>query len=63
MKNYRDQIQYPDSTNYVIGCYSRGRIFAEYEILVDCQNLMDDYPCLAMDDYAIYTVEEWNRGN
>ena len=55
----RDQIRYKN-TKYVIGCYSRGRIFMEHTSMDDAQYLMDTYTCLVQYDYCIYTCEEWN---
>ena len=57
----RDQIQY-ENTKYVTGCYSRGRIFMEHIGIYAAQNLMDTFPCLAQDNYQIYTRDEWNHG-
>lgn len=57
----RDRIKH-GSTQYVVACYSRGRIFSEHMLLEDATESIEDHPCLFKDDYAIYTRQEWARG-
>jgi len=57
----RDKIQ-NDSTEYVVGCFSRGRLFSEHDTLKGARKKMDKYPCLDLDDYCIYTRQEWSIG-
>ena len=57
----KDQIQ-NSNTEYIIACYSRGRIFSEHKTLKGAKKKLNEYPCLDLDDYAIYTCSEWNLG-
>jgi hypothetical protein len=48
-----------DSTEYVIACYSRGRLFSEHKTAKGAKKKLNKYFCLDLDDYAIYTRQEW----
>ena len=58
MNTTRDKIQ-NDSTEYVVGCFSRGRIFSEHKSLKGAKKKLDKFPCLFEDNYAIYESKEW----
>lgn len=57
----RDEIEL-SSTNYVVGCFSRGRILGEFATVRLAKATLKLYNGLQRDGYAIYTVEEWKRG-
>jgi hypothetical protein len=57
----RDKIQNYD-TEYVVACFSRGRIFSEHRTTKGAQKKLAKYPALEEDDYAIYSRREWSLG-
>ena len=60
--NLRDVIQ-NDSTQYVVACFSRGRIFSEHRSLRGARAMINLHPCLAIDDYVVYSEIEWRYSN
>jgi hypothetical protein len=55
----RDKIQ-KDSTEFVVACFSRGRLFSEHKAVKGARKMLDKHPCLDLDDYCIYSPQEWN---
>jgi len=53
-----DKIQH-DSTEYIVACAARGRIFSEHKTGKAAQKKMKKYPCLDADYYCIYSRRDW----